>query len=265
MQRVVIALCFFVLLPSARADDVIDREMANLERLKTRFVEERERARTIIVRKFDAMIVDLKNAKGIREEERLGRVKKWQEEKEAFTATDELPLQADLVELGLAYGIKVSEAYAPVAQKYNDLMKQALNKKQDAWLETLRTDKAGFDNLNLPGRRQFTEGSSWFGTAFPIKEGDSAKEYGWRVTDLTGDAFDGIADFDIPAAGHPVYETSGSLEGIRVRGRYDKALRGVNYDLAFEGVVLGRTLFLSARFVNSKKQTVQQFVAMRRR
>jgi hypothetical protein len=236
-------------------------DKAQLEKLQKQFLSEKSRIRELTERRFDELIVELSNSSELNDQERLGRVKKWKEEKAAFFSNEQVPIDADLAVVGFEYGMKLAKAYGPLQKKFNDMMKLALLKKDDVTLESLRTEKRLFDDLHLPGRREFLEQSVWNGVVYG---GKKSTPYRIRITDVTGDAFNGVAEWDTPATGHPMYELLGSLDGIHMDGRYGKTLRGGAFKMTMEGIVLGRSMVVYFAYTGPKGKAIRDIGVLRK-
>jgi hypothetical protein len=255
----VLALVFFASLAPAQNRNEADRESSELNRLKSQFVEEKQKARDAASAKFDALIKSVAQRTKLKPSERVSLAKKWTDEKGRFLKDEEISPEADLAGIGLQYGLKVSEKYGPLSKKYNDLINVALLRGEMKAADDLRAAKQQFEEQHLPGRRAFVRGAHWEGSRY---DGRNAVTIHLWVHELTGDVFKGRAAQNTSVGGHPVYEIQGSIDGLKVKIVSTKQIQGQARALVFDGVILGKTIFLAIGGLSANGQAVNGFAVV---
>src|SRR6476619_1439709 len=95
------------------ADDPA-QDRRELDRLQADFVKEQEQTRQAMLDRIDDLIANIGKQREMGGSERASLIKKWKVEKERFAKSGELSANADLTELALEYGLRVSKHYGPL-------------------------------------------------------------------------------------------------------------------------------------------------------
>ena len=229
-----------------RADD----EAALVAAVK-KFGQDKAKLKADVLTQFDKISARLMRQPGLSAAAKQSLKAKWAGEKRAFAERDELSADSDLIELALVYGVKVSNAYAPISRRYEAMTAAAQKAGDDDAAVKLLARRAKYEASALPGAREFVNGSKWNGRRYAGK--GSGVPAVLVVNKLEGSVGKSFYAQDMQFVNHPAFDIRFEIDGMRVKGGSIKARQGGLRAMEFAGVVVGKTLILDTVDSNGKR------------
>jgi hypothetical protein len=257
------AVCLITLATSrAWPQDKIDKQTAYLQVVQAQFVKDKETEKQKVLNKFDVLIKNVTNNSKLKPADRLSLTEKLRSERKVFAEKEDLPENSDVVQAAWDYALAVVRKYKPVSTTFDQMMNAYIKVGKTDQAENIKADKDKFDQEHLPGRKHFTAGAEWTGTQY---EGTNGTLFRFRIVELQGSVFKVRVEKNFTVGGHPIFEVSGSLDGILVRCARAAPIQGNVQLSACEGVVLGQTLILRLITVSRKGLATTSFAVLRKK
>lgn len=233
----------------APAQDKIDKQIAELENAKSRFIKDKEAAKQRVLSQFDALIQKVMKSTNVKPADRLSLADKLRDERKEFAEKEDLSENTDVLPAAWEYGVALVKRYRPVSDKFDQVMNACIKAGKTDQAENIKSDKEKFDNEHLPGRKHFRAGAVWHGTQY---DGTSGTLFHFRVIELQGSVFKARIEKNVQVGGHPIIDVRGTLDGILVDCKNLTPVQGSLPLARCEGIVLGQTLIL--RLVTAQRK-----------
>ncbi|MEX2317117.1 MAG: hypothetical protein WD669_08195 [Pirellulales bacterium] len=227
-----------------------EQDLKQLARLQSEFLKDQQQARAAAGAQFDTLVNEMSKKPNIGGSERASLVRKWTDEKERFLKYEELQPHADLADLAIEYGFRVSDQYRPLGKRYDLLIGETLRLGENKSADQMLSDKEQFERAHLAGRREFATGTVWQGTR---QNRANTVPFRLAVHNVTGDVFQGRVDINGPVTDHPAFEVRGLIDGTRLQISTGRQLQGKPEQFNMEGVVIGKSIFLRMAGVKARR------------
>jgi hypothetical protein len=258
-----LALCLVA--PAANhalAQDKRDKQTAQMEKLKAKFVKDKEAAKQKVLNQFDSLIQKAATSKALKAADGLSLAENLRAERKVFAEKEDVPENTAVLTAGWQYGTAVVKAYKPVSDDFDQVMRAYIKAGKTDEAEKIKADKEKFDDEHLPGRKHFTGGAAWNGTQY---EGTNGTLFRFQVTELQGSLFKARVEKNLQVGGHPIFDVGGSLDGILIQCKSLIPVQG-NVRLAqCNGIVLGQTILLELTTVPPKGRATTSYAVLRKK
>ncbi len=227
----------------AWAQEKIDKQIADLEAAKAKFLKDKQAEKQKVLKRFDAFIEQVTTRGAGKAADRLSLTDDLREERKVFAEKEDVAENSsnDVLSVMLEYGKAVAKKYKPVSSMFDQMMTARIKAGKTEEAKKIKADMELFENENLPGRKHVAAGVIWIGSQH---EGNGAIQVSFRVTELHGSLFKARMERNISVGGHPIFNLDCRLDGILIEVTHKSSVHGSMALEECKGILLGQTLIL---------------------